>query len=72
MDKFSYKTTKVCKQSGARIGEFTTPHGVIETPVFEASELFHRGVGETTDIVTGSVDAKTLQAVYNGALKRCQ
>lgn len=27
---------------------------------------------ETTDIVTGSVDAKTLQAVYNGALKRCQ
>ena len=34
MDKFSYKTTHVCKQSGARIGEFTTPHGVIETPVF--------------------------------------
>ncbi len=24
----------------------------IRTPVFEASELFHRGVGETTDIVT--------------------
>ena len=24
----------------------------IETPVFEASELFHRGVGESTDIVT--------------------
>ena len=22
------------------------------TPLFEASELFHRGVGETTDIVT--------------------
>ena len=22
------------------------------TPIFEASELFHRGVGETTDIVT--------------------
>ena len=34
MDKFSYKTTHICKQSGARIGEFTTPHGVIETPVF--------------------------------------
>ena len=31
---FEYKITKVCKQSGARIGEFTTPHGVIETPVF--------------------------------------
>ena len=24
----------------------------IETPIFEASELFHRGVGETTDIVS--------------------
>ncbi|MGN0961860.1 MAG: tRNA guanosine(34) transglycosylase Tgt [Christensenellales bacterium] len=34
MDKFSFKTTHICKQSGARIGEFTTPHGVIETPVF--------------------------------------
>ena len=34
MDKFSFKTTHVCSQSGARIGEFTTPHGVIETPVF--------------------------------------
>ncbi len=33
-EKFSYKVKKVCKQSGARIGEFTTPHGVIETPVF--------------------------------------
>jgi len=31
---FEYKVTKVCAQSGARIGEFTTPHGVIETPVF--------------------------------------
>ncbi|MCK5129056.1 MAG: tRNA guanosine(34) transglycosylase Tgt [Clostridiales bacterium] len=31
---FEYKIKKVCKQSGARIGEFTTPHGVIETPVF--------------------------------------
>ncbi|MBE5735779.1 MAG: tRNA guanosine(34) transglycosylase Tgt [Clostridiales bacterium] len=34
MEKFSYKTTHICKQSGARIGEFKTPHGVIETPVF--------------------------------------
>ncbi len=24
----------------------------VDTPIFEASELFHRGVGETTDIVT--------------------
>lgn len=34
MDKFSFETEYVCKQSGARIGKFTTPHGVIETPVF--------------------------------------
>ena len=33
-ENFSYKVKKVCKQSGARIGELKTPHGVIETPVF--------------------------------------
>ena len=27
-------------------------YGYVETPVFEASELFHRGVGDTSDIVT--------------------
>ena len=32
--KFSYKTIHICKQSGARVGEFTTPHGKITTPVF--------------------------------------
>ena len=32
--KFSYEVKKVCKQSGARIGVFHTPHGDIETPVF--------------------------------------
>ncbi len=31
---FSYKTLHVCKQSGARVGELTTPHGRIVTPVF--------------------------------------
>ena len=31
---FEYKVIKECKQSGARIGELTTPHGVIETPIF--------------------------------------
>ena len=31
---FIYKTLHTCKQSGARVGEFTTPHGVIKTPVF--------------------------------------
>ena len=34
MDNFNFETIQVCKQSGARIGKFTTPHGVIETPVF--------------------------------------
>ena len=32
--QFSYEVKKVCKQSGARIGVFKTPHGEIETPVF--------------------------------------
>lgn len=27
-------------------------YGFIRTPIFEATEVFHRGVGETTDIVT--------------------
>lgn len=31
---FKYEIIKECKQSGARIGRLTTPHGVIETPVF--------------------------------------
>ncbi len=33
-DKFKFEVLKECKQSGARITRFTTPHGVIETPVF--------------------------------------
>ncbi len=33
-DKFSYRVLHECKQSGARVGELTTPHGVIRTPVF--------------------------------------
>ena len=32
--EFEYKTTHVCKQSGARTGEFKTPHGVIQTPIY--------------------------------------
>lgn len=31
---FKYEVLKECKQTGARIGKFTTPRGVIETPVF--------------------------------------
>ena len=34
MSKFVYKVIHVCKQSGARVGELTTPHGKIMTPVF--------------------------------------
>ncbi len=31
---FKYEILKECKQTGARIGRLTTPHGVVETPVF--------------------------------------
>ena len=34
MQNFSFKTIKVCAQSGARIGELSTPRGVVQTPVF--------------------------------------
>ena len=34
MKKFEYKVIHTCKQSGARVGKFTTPHGEITTPVF--------------------------------------
>lgn len=34
MSAFSYKIIHECKQSGARLGELTTPHGKIVTPVF--------------------------------------
>lgn len=34
MSNFSYEIKHICKQSGARIGVFHTPHGDIETPVF--------------------------------------
>lgn len=34
MKKFSYRILHECKQSGARLGELTTPHGTITTPVF--------------------------------------
>ncbi|MDE5562974.1 MAG: tRNA guanosine(34) transglycosylase Tgt [Clostridiales bacterium] len=33
-EKFLFKEIHVCKQTGARVGEFITPHGVIKTPVF--------------------------------------
>lgn len=33
-ERFSYKTHHICAQSGARTGSLTTPHGIIETPVF--------------------------------------
>ncbi|MBE5731309.1 MAG: tRNA guanosine(34) transglycosylase Tgt [Clostridiales bacterium] len=31
---FDYKVIHTCKQTGARVGELTTPHGKIITPVF--------------------------------------
>lgn len=31
---FKFKLQAVCPETGARAGEFTTPHGIIKTPVF--------------------------------------
>lgn len=31
---FDFKITHICKQTGARTGILTTPHGIIETPCF--------------------------------------
>ncbi|MDR3216592.1 MAG: tRNA guanosine(34) transglycosylase Tgt [Clostridiaceae bacterium] len=34
MSEFKYDIIKECKQTGARIGRLTTPHGIVETPCF--------------------------------------
>lgn len=34
VEMFKYKLIAQCQETGARAGEFTTSHGVIETPVF--------------------------------------
>ena len=31
---FSFKLLKECRQTGARLGVLTTPHGIIKTPCF--------------------------------------
>lgn len=33
-EKFKFEEVHICKQSGARTGIFTTPHGQIQTPIF--------------------------------------
>ena len=33
-NQFHYEVIKECKQTGARLGRLTTPHGIIETPIF--------------------------------------
>ena len=33
-DYFNYELVHTCNQTGARAGVFTTPHGVIKTPIF--------------------------------------
>ena len=33
-NEYKYEILHECKQTGARVGRLTTPHGVIETPVF--------------------------------------
>ena len=34
MDMFEYRLIAKCPETGARAGEFITPHGVVKTPVF--------------------------------------
>ncbi|MEG1548199.1 MAG: tRNA guanosine(34) transglycosylase Tgt [Clostridia bacterium] len=34
MKPFKFEITHICKQSGARLGKLTTPHGVIDTPCY--------------------------------------
>ena len=36
----------------------------LRTPIFESSEVFHRGVGETTDIVTKETYEKVIKEFY--------
>ncbi|MBR6901562.1 MAG: tRNA-guanine transglycosylase, partial [Synergistaceae bacterium] len=31
---FEFRVIAECKETGARAGEFVTPHGIIKTPVF--------------------------------------
>ena len=33
-ENFSYKLVHTCKQTGARAGILSTPHGMIKTPIF--------------------------------------
>ena len=34
LDNFKYELVHECKQTGARAGILTTPHGIIKTPIF--------------------------------------
>ncbi len=34
MDNFRFELIKECKDTGARVGKYHTPHGIINTPVF--------------------------------------
>ncbi len=34
MGPIKYELIKTCKQTGARLGRVTTPHGSFETPIF--------------------------------------
>ena len=69
MVEFSWKIGTFSKKSKARTGFIKTPHGEIKTPAFENTELFIRGVGTETDIVSKEMYSWKDQGGNNLTLK---
>ncbi len=62
---FTYKVIKECKQTGARIGRYVTPHGVIETPVFMPVGTMATVKSLTPDEVAGTGASILLSNSYH-------
>ncbi len=62
---FTYEVIKECKQTGARIGRYTTPHGVIETPVFMPVGTMATVKSLTPDEVAGTGASILLSNSYH-------
>lgn len=62
---FKYEVIKECKQTGARIGRYTTPHGVIETPVFMPVGTLATVKSLTPDEVAGTGASILLSNSYH-------
>lgn len=62
---FTYEVIKECKQTGARIGRYVTPHGVIETPVFMPVGTMATVKSLTPDEVAGTGASILLSNSYH-------